>query len=155
MTGDLGGAAFVVDAALHATVDAANGEHIGLVEMGDGLVVLALPVLDDEGVRRVVRVHRQSASRTGPTWIADEPLEAMLTHAGLTEKRIAEVDDVRLVGFVASRGHTGRLRRTPKSAGDRTKLPLWLWGTHERPEEVRRFLNRLLDVARSELRVAS
>lgn len=102
MPGDLLFAAAVVEATLLASVCAAHRDAVGLVEVGDGLVVLALPVLNHEPDRRVVGVDRQAYDPAARARVADEPVEAVLAQRRFADDLVAQVDDIRLVA-VASR----------------------------------------------------
>lgn len=100
--------ALVVAPALLSPADAADRRPA--VEERDRLVVLALAVLDDDPVVRVVGVDRQSASHAGGVGVAAQPVEAVLASCPLAEDLVAQVDDVRLVGR-RSRPCRSRARR--------------------------------------------
>lgn len=77
--------ALVVELALIAPVDAAHGDAIWLVEVGHGLVVLALPVLDDQAVIGVERVDGQADTSAVCAGVTEEPVEAVLSLTLLAE----------------------------------------------------------------------
>ena len=79
----------VVKLALLATVDSARGHPIRLVEVRNRLVVLTLPVFDDETVIPVVGIDRQANAATTRAGIPQEPVEAMLTPCLLAEDLVA------------------------------------------------------------------
>ncbi|MFI9611391.1 IS3 family transposase [Streptomyces sp. NPDC052023] len=91
----------VVQRPLLAPMDAADGEPVGLVEVGYGLVVLEFPVLDHELVAGPVGVDRQfgpSAARPG---VALQPVELVLGQGRLAEQLVAQADYVCLVTVVS------------------------------------------------------
>jgi hypothetical protein len=90
-------AAFVIDLSLQPAMNTADGQHVRLVEVGDRFVVLALSVLDHKPVRCVVCIHRKGAPSAVAAWIAHQPIKAVLTTRGLTEDRVAKIDNVSLV----------------------------------------------------------
>lgn len=90
-------AAFVVELALVTSMNAGDREAIRLVEVGDGLVVLALPVLDDDSVIGVVGVERKADTNAGPAGVSEEPVKTVLPSTLLVEYLVAKFDDVRLV----------------------------------------------------------
>lgn len=97
MGGKLDLAALVVEPTLRPSVDSADGANVRLVEVGDGLVVLALSGLDDEPVAGIVRVHWQAAAPTVASGVADEPVKTMLPLSAFAENAVAQIDDVCLV----------------------------------------------------------
>jgi hypothetical protein len=68
----------VVAAALLASVDAAHGHPLRLVEEAHRLVVLPLAVLDHELVLRVVGVNRELTPSAAPARVAEQPREGVL-----------------------------------------------------------------------------
>jgi hypothetical protein len=65
----------VVKPALLATMDSTRGHPIRLVEVRNRLVVLTLPVLDDETVIPVVGIDGQADAATTRAAIPQEPVE--------------------------------------------------------------------------------
>jgi hypothetical protein len=57
--------------------------------MADGLIVLALSILDHQSMPRVVGVHRKGARPTVASGVTDQPIEAVLAAWALSEDRIA------------------------------------------------------------------
>jgi hypothetical protein len=101
---NLDGPTLVVYPSLDSAMYAADGEHVGLVEVRDRLVVLTLSILDHELTRRVVGVHRQATSPISSR-VADQPIEAVLAARGFAEDRVAQIDNVSLVRVRAMGGH--------------------------------------------------
>lgn len=99
-------AAGVVERALKATVYSTDGRPIGLVEVGNGLVVLSLAILHDHVGFRPVAVDGQPDARSGRAGVAKKPVEAMLTKPYLTQCLVAEVEDVELVAGLSSHKST-------------------------------------------------
>jgi hypothetical protein len=62
---------FVVYTALRAPMHAADSQYVGLVEVGPGLIVLALLIFDHELVLGVVSIHRKGATSTVAAGVAD------------------------------------------------------------------------------------
>jgi hypothetical protein len=111
--GKLDLAALVVEPTLRPSIDSADRANVRLVEVGDGLVVLALSILDHEPAAGIVGVHRQAAALTVASRVADKPVEAMLPLSALAENLVAQLDNVCLV----------RVRTGPTGAhGGRTGL---------------------------------
>jgi hypothetical protein len=106
--GNLDGPALVIYPSLDSAMYAADREHVRLIEVGNGLVVLTLSILDHEPTCRVVGVHWQGAASPISSGVADEPIEAVLPTRGLAEDRVAQIDNVSLV----------RVRACPASAHD-------------------------------------
>lgn len=106
MGGNVEVASFVIATTLLATIDTADGQFVGLVEEGDRLVVLAFPVLDYELYARVIRIDRQTPACADCVGISEQPVEGVLTEAGLTQNLVAEVKHVR--GVANARGCTAR-----------------------------------------------
>lgn len=79
----------VVDRALDATVDAADGESIGLVEVRHRLVVLMFAILDDDVCTGPVSVDRKTCAASALARITEQPFEAMLAKPGLAERAVA------------------------------------------------------------------
>ena len=71
--------------------------------MRDELIVLTLPVLDNQTVIGVVGVHREAHPAARRTRITEEPVETVLTLRLLAEDLVAQVDHVRLVASFATR----------------------------------------------------
>ncbi len=97
--GDLGVAAGVVEGALLAAMDAADGHPVRFVEERDRLIVLALSVLHHELALRPVAVDGQLDAAPVSAGVAAQPVEAVLPLRDLTEILVAEVEDVCLVAF--------------------------------------------------------
>src|SRR4051794_7012984 len=93
----------VVEAPLLATMHAADRQLIRLVKMLDGLVVLALPVLNDKTQIGVERINRQCGSASIHPRISTQPVEPMLTGRPHPHRLVAEVDDVSLVARLPAR----------------------------------------------------
>lgn len=106
MGGDEFLAAGVVECALKAAVDSADGRPIGLVEVSDGLVVLSLAILHDHLGFRPVAVDGQPGAGSGSAGVAKKPVEAMLTKPHLPQYLVAEVEDVELVAGLSSHKST-------------------------------------------------
>jgi hypothetical protein len=69
----------IVEAALHPTVNAADRQAIGLVEVFDGLPMLILVHLDDQPELRPDSVKRKRrSSRPRRAWVASAPVEPHL-----------------------------------------------------------------------------
>jgi hypothetical protein len=87
----------VVYAALDSTMHSADRQHAGLVEVGNGLVVLPLSILDHESMVCVVGIHRKGAPRAIAARVADQPIKAVLTACRLLEDRVAQINNVSLI----------------------------------------------------------
>src|SRR5581483_9128336 len=76
---------------------AAYGHDVWLVEMRHRLHMLALAVLDNEAMPRVVRIHRQRSSLAVLAGVPTQPVEPVLAKSELAEHLVAQVDNVVLV----------------------------------------------------------
>jgi hypothetical protein len=94
MRGDLGIAPFVVPTSLLATMDAADGEPLGLVEERNRLIVLSLAVFDHQVTAGVVRINRQAPAQTLRVRIPEEPVEGVLPKSSLAKNLVAEIQDI-------------------------------------------------------------
>ena len=90
--------------ALDSTMHSADRQHAGLVEVGNGLVVLTLSILDHESMACVVGIHRKGAPRAIAARVADQPIEAVLTACRLLEDRVAQINRVSLIRVRATAG---------------------------------------------------
>lgn len=73
VSGNLDLSALVIEPPLDSSMHAADREYVWLVEVGYGLIVLALSILDHEPMARIVGVYRQTPSHAIASRIADEP----------------------------------------------------------------------------------
>jgi hypothetical protein len=96
---DLRRAPSVIEPTLLATPDAADG--LAAVKERHGLVVLSLPVLNDQRELLVVAVHRKANAAPARSAIAQEPGEGVLPLRPLFQDFIAEVEDIRFVAVLA------------------------------------------------------
>jgi hypothetical protein len=81
-----------------AAMDAADGQHVGLVEMRRRPVVLALPKLHNDPETRVEGVDwKPHGSPTSAPCVPEQPGEPMLTETAFTKYLVAQVQHVRLV----------------------------------------------------------
>lgn len=97
---DLRASTVVVDAALLAAVDAADREPFWLVEVRDGVVVLALVHLDHEVEVLPEGIDGQRARPAGRARVAPKPVESVFPQSSRAEERVDSVEDV--AGLVVS-----------------------------------------------------
>lgn len=102
MPGDELVAAGVVEGSLDPAVDPADGQAIRLIEVGDGVVVLELAVLDDHIGCGPIAIDGQSGAPAALPGVAEEPFKAVLSSTGLGQRFVAQVQDVELVAGVPS-----------------------------------------------------
>lgn len=102
LCGDEGLAKLVIAGALLASVDAADGQSVGLVKVRDRLAVLAFVVLDHEAVLGPVSVNRERRAAVVGTRVAAQPVEPVLPRPFSIEDLVAQVEDVRFVAVRAA-----------------------------------------------------
>lgn len=87
----------VVEGPLSASVNAAHGQPVWLVEVWNRVVMLPLPVLHHQVGVGPEPVHRQLHRPAVGSGIPYEPLETVLTQSALVQDLVAEVQDVLLI----------------------------------------------------------
>ena len=75
---DYGVAAGVIECALLTAVDAADGQLVGFVEEGGGVVVLTLAVFHNQLLSGPVGVGRQVGAASAAVRVAEQPVEGVL-----------------------------------------------------------------------------
>ena len=103
----------IVERTLKSAIYSTDGEDIRLIEVRNGLGVLALPVFNDEIQRGVVGVYwKTSSGASVSAGVSAQKVESMFTKRRRPEDAIADVDDVRFIpshGRLTRYGETGLL----------------------------------------------
>lgn len=92
----------VVKLALGPAMNAGDGQSVGLVEVTVRLVMLQLPVFDDEMVLGPKAIDRQPYLATRLARVTEKPVEPVLTRSRQTQHLVAKVQHVRLVTVASS-----------------------------------------------------
>lgn len=97
-------AACVVQGSLYSSVNSADSEPFGFVEMRHRQVVLPLAVLHHQVRQRPVSIDRQPNATARSARVAREPVESVLTRANLAKHSIAQVQHIGLVAGLSTHG---------------------------------------------------
>ena len=110
----------VVDASLLSSMDAADGERVGLVEVSHRAIVLALVHLHNEPEVWPVGVDGEGPGTSRRPWVPAEPVEPVLPESLAPEERVDPIEDV--PGLVVGAAPSQRPAPRPQPAAVRMRF---------------------------------